>query len=64
MWQGDTECNFCHTDVTKKKTFYDAKTVYGSWALMCPNCYRTHGRGKLGAGLGQQYDGKTKEKIK
>ncbi len=42
--------------------FIDGKTAFGHWAIMCDNCYTTHGVG-LGIGKGQKYDLKTLEKI-
>ena len=52
-WAGDVEtCDVCNIKITEK--FVDGKTQMGPWALMCPKCFRAHGRG-LGLGLGQQY---------
>lgn len=62
QWTGTipVECDMCHGPI--RKTFYDGKTVYGPWAIMCSSCYVSHGHG-LGTGRGQQYDAKTGSKI-
>jgi len=62
-WLGQDYCDFCKEKVSEHKDFYDAITYDGHWALMCDNCFPTHGQGKLGTGLGQKYDGKSFEKI-
>ena len=59
-WPAD--CDICHTDLTKTKTFTDGVTRNGRWALMCPICFALEGRG-LGPGRGQQYDSLTREKL-
>ena len=53
------DCDMCKIDFRlpdiKINAYYDAPTVYGSWANMCRTCYlkyRMHD--KLGVGLGQQ----------
>lgn len=49
-----TNCHTCDTPITDK--FYDAVTVVGPWALMCPSCHNLGpGRGMLGTGYGQEY---------
>lgn len=64
-----TECDICthihHTTTLVKdgEFFVDGKTKQGPWALMCPECFESHGIGRLGQGLGQKYDGKTFEKL-
>jgi len=64
-WLSSTECNFCHKDSTKcGKTFFDAATIHGPWALMCAKCYRIYGRGPLGQGRGQEYDSNSKLKVR
>jgi len=63
QWMGQTYCDFCRIDVRSLPVFYDAKTVYGPWAVMCQDCILEHGTGKLGIGYGQCYSGKTLLKI-
>jgi hypothetical protein len=56
FWMGPppAACDTCDTPITTK--FYDAATVMGPWANMCPSCFTLGpGRGKLGTGLGQEY---------
>lgn len=56
QWSGPapTECEACKTPIKTK--FYDAATVYGPWAIMCPSCQELGpGLGKLGASKGQEY---------
>jgi hypothetical protein len=49
-----THCETCGTFILNQ--FYDAKTQQGSWACMCPLCFKAGpGIGKLGTGLGQEY---------
>lgn len=45
-------CDNCHCDFGR--TMYDCKTVYGSWANLCTECFNVLGLG-IGTGLGQQY---------
>ena len=47
-------CDLCMKDLTDLD-WYDAKTIFGPWANLCPTCFKAHGIG-LGAGLGQHYD--------
>lgn len=63
-WNGTwpANCNSCLTDLRQHSTFYDAKTIYGHWALLCPRCFREIGLG-LGLGRGQEYDSGTREKL-
>jgi hypothetical protein len=42
-------CYFCGA-----KAKYDAKTIEGPWAFMCPSCFRMHTYGRLGVGVGQR----------
>lgn len=43
-------CNFCDLQAQ-----YDAKTIYGSWANMCHDCWEEKGRFiSLGLGRGQK----------
>lgn len=58
-WLGSTDasptgirCNICQAD--DLPCFVDGATDQGYWAIMCPECFKTHGRG-LGPGLGQKY---------
>ena len=43
-------CDFCKLKHAK----YDAKTVHGPWANMCPDCFNMHALGKTGLGYGQE----------
>jgi hypothetical protein len=53
MWAGTPdECDFCHQAIINH--FIDGATRMGPWAIMCPNCHASHGRG-LGTGRGQKY---------
>lgn len=45
------KCDFCG-----KEAKYDGKTQMGPWANMCETCWKQHGVGKLGTGLGQKYE--------
>lgn len=45
-------CESCKRPITNR--FYDAKTVYGPWAFLCPACFARIGVG-LGIGRGQHY---------
>lgn len=45
-------CNLCSEPFIDK--FYDAKASFGSWAFMCPLCFREH-EAHLGIGRGQEY---------
>lgn len=47
-----TNCDICDGSISD--TFYDAATDYGPWGIMCPMCFKGHGRG-LGLGKGQEY---------
>ena len=62
-WMGETKCDVCHRECGKE--LYDAKTIHGPWATMCPMCYFQYGIG-LGPGVGQRYikqkDGSYKKK--
>lgn len=61
-WHGNTVCGFCTRNATQYNYFIDGKTIFGSWALMCLECFEKYGVG-LGRGLGQKYDAKTLEKV-
>lgn len=45
-------CDICHA--TDLDCFVDGATTQGPWAIMCPSCHKTHGKG-TGPGLGQRY---------
>jgi len=61
-WLGSapTDCDLCHKPFVD--VFFDAKTRFGPWGLICSKCFLTEGVG-LGTGLGQKYDLFTLEKI-
>jgi hypothetical protein len=45
------KCDFCRTRNAK----YDAKTIHGSWAYMCPADWRAYRASpRLGTGHGQE----------
>ena len=53
------ECDLCHIPLKNNVPYFvDGATIYGPWALMCPECHERGGKG-LGLGRGQKYDGKT-----
>jgi hypothetical protein len=58
-WHGTlpTTCDLCHKPLLVEGflEFVDGRTRQGPWALMCTECWRTHGVG-LGCGRGQMYD--------
>jgi hypothetical protein len=45
-------CDNCNKKIVA--VFYDAKTIHGPWAFLCPNCFDSIGLG-LGLGRGQKY---------
>jgi len=47
------KCDVCNGPFMND-CFYDARTVQGSWANMCINCFHEYGVG-LGTGRGQEY---------
>lgn len=52
-------CDICKTPLKGKvEYFVDGKTKMGSWALMCPECFKQYGF-KIEYGYGQKYDGTT-----
>ena len=63
-WQGQKQCDFCGDSIRNHRTFYDATTKAGYWALMCDECFSRYGIQRLGTGWGQEYDGKTLEKLR
>ena len=55
IWHGTppTVCDLCNGPLGD--LFFDASTrPTGSWAVLCGDCFRTHGVG-LGHGVGQAY---------
>ena len=62
-WMGSTKCDICGRGFAEVgKVFYDGKTIKGSWAVMCRECF-TEYRVGVGTGRGQMYDSKTLEKV-
>ena len=59
----DKECENCGRGLLDFARFYDAKTRYGPWAWLCAECFARLGC-TLGTGHGQEYDSRTKEKIR
>jgi len=53
-WLGKHKCDFC-TGKLIEKILYDARTIYGPWAVMCDEHFKVYGLGKLGTGYGQKY---------
>lgn len=47
-------CDFCRANLTGQDR-YDGATRVGAWAVMCVDCFRTHGLG-LGIGIGQRFN--------
>lgn len=46
-------CDLCPRPI--KEEFIDGKTIFGTWANMCTNCWEKYGIGELGLGKGQKY---------
>jgi len=46
-------CDLCKQEGITREAKYDGKTIYGSWANMCEECYKEFGAG-LGTGKGQE----------
>jgi hypothetical protein len=66
VWVGPVpgSCVTCGEDNVGLK-FYDAKTSFGYWAIMCVKCFHFGpGLGKLGIGLGQEYTKKHGQYVK
>lgn len=61
-WLGalPVKCDLCSAKLGK--VFYDGKTQFGPWGIMCHSCFTYKGCG-LGTGRGQKYDSKTGEKV-
>ena len=57
-WLGKHKCDFC-TGKLIVDVLYDARTIYGPWAVMCQEHFEMFSLGKLGIGYGQKY---TKQK--
>ena len=51
-------CDICAQALAHENvgTFYDARTLNGRWATLCPYCVTEHTFGRLGAGWGQRYE--------
>jgi len=47
------ECSFCQQDGTVRQATVDGKTIFGGWAYMCDEHFKSHGIG-LGTGKGQK----------
>lgn len=60
IWLSVLTCDICQAALSNK--FIDGGTIYGPWAIMCPDCHKKLGSG-LGTGKGQEYtyNSKTKE---
>ena len=54
VWLGEqpTTCEICTTPLRTR--MFDAKTKFGPWGCLCPECFEQHGVG-LGQGRGQEY---------
>ena len=53
-WCGDIDnCDICHKPIDN--VFIDGGTKQGPWAIMCLECWKEHGVGRLGTGFGQEY---------
>ena len=57
----NVKCDICRKHAGDK--YVDGATKMGPWANMCIPCWKKHGHGKLGSGVGQMYDNETGEKI-
>lgn len=53
-WLGKHKCDFC-SDKLIDKILYDARTIYGFWAVMCEEHFSLFSLKKLGTGYGQKY---------
>lgn len=57
QWYGEPPltCQTCNAKI--ENIFYDMKTTYGPWAIMCPSCaILGPGINILGLGFGQKYE--------
>jgi hypothetical protein len=58
------ECDICQKDLLSGSRFYDARVPGGTaWAWLCQRCFARLGA-MLGVGRGQEYDSKTRKKIR
>ncbi len=59
-WLGKTECDMCHKNIKESQDeyFYDCKTIYNYWALLCQGCFND-----IGKNIGQKYNVLNNEKI-
>ena len=49
------KCNICEKPIEGEHPYFvDGRTTQGSWANMCPDCFKSWGTG-LGKGFGQKY---------
>lgn len=48
----EKSCSFCKTPLPQ--LYFDAQTLSGRWADLCPNCFWSFGR-TLGLGQGQLF---------
>lgn len=55
-------CDNCGRDLNSTRKFYDAN-IKGHWGCFCSDCFVIL-NGKLGTGLGQEYNTKTREKLR
>ena len=65
-WIGSfSNCELCGTDLRRGNRFYDCSVprYSGKWGLICENCFEVY-QCKLGTGRGQEYDVKTKVKLR
>jgi hypothetical protein len=56
-WAGAIEdCDICENSLVSQGYFIDGRIKsVGAWANMCPSCFRVHGVGQIGVGIGQLY---------
>jgi len=52
VWMGGRTCDVCGEKELDE--LYDAKTRFGPWGTLCPDCFEAHGLG-VGQGRGQHY---------
>lgn len=55
------QCDLCDAPITTE--FYDARTRYRVWAILCEPCFHKDGVG-LGLGCGQKYEKKNGQFVK
>lgn len=63
IWIGDKpeKCDICSQPIGN--AFVDGKVINSGWAIMCEQCFLTHGIG-LGTGVGQLYEKKETDFVK